>query len=106
MLYRYTSPNYDLERMWSLPVMVPQLGISGWRFMVGGFLFLAKIDSRTWPDLPVEVHRECVVNGKDHLSGVFAPFERSLEHDEILRMARAEFAKIQKRRKNSTGPGG
>ncbi len=54
-------------------------GVNCYIFALGGFRIFAKVDQRPFPPL----YRPYVVNGRDRIWGLIAPFEETTEFDAL-----------------------
>ena len=96
MLLRFKSRRINVEGVYTHPVRMTRVGVNVWGFTAGGFRFMAKLDQRQWPGIPLGLRKEMVVNGNDKLCGLVADYGGSTEHLASLRMAGAHMARQQK----------
>jgi hypothetical protein len=80
ILFRYLSPTLRVDGFYTMPIWSAlQGGINCYIFALAGFRIIAKVDQRPFPPL----YRPYVINGKDRISGLFAPFEETTEYDAL-----------------------
>jgi hypothetical protein len=103
MLLRFESPRINVEGLYTSPVRMTNVGINVWGFTLCGFRFMAKMDKRQWPRIPIGLRKEMVVNGNDKLYGFRGPYEGSTEHLTSLQMAGAHLIRHRKRDANGKG---
>lgn len=84
------TPSFQPQFIYSFPTFDNSTGVNRWGFAAGGFRFICKLDQRPWSGVPAELLAISVVNGSDHLFGMFVDFEGTSEHRGAVLMAHAE----------------
>lgn len=94
-LYRSPSgqPAAFASRFYSSPVPTKIDGVNCWQMSLGGLKLIGKLDKRPFD----AVLQPSVINGNNKLFGATLPYEDTIEHRAMLRMAGAEIERRRKR---------